>query len=94
MIDQRERSALKALIKAGDYIEAARIYKERHGRVIYHRYLEKFLSGERKVLGEKPGAHRPLDMYAAIVDAIKAREQRAAEMTKAARELKAQLEPC
>ena len=94
MIDQKAREELLRLVKPGDYAEASAIYEQKQGRPIYFRYLEKFLKGDRKVKGENPGSHQPLDMYAAIVDAIKAREQRAAEMTKAARELKAQLEPC
>lgn len=92
MIAQSERDALRARIHAQtDYVAAARIYSAKTGRSIHHRYLYKFLSGERAVTGQKPGSHQPLQMWEAIVEAIGQREREAEKMTAEARALRARL---
>lgn len=89
MIAQSERTALLEKVQGeSDYKKAAELYQEKTGRYIHYRYLYKFLSGQRHITGKKPGSHQPLDMYTAVVDAIKKREMEVEEMTGKAREIR------
>lgn len=76
MIKQEQRDILKNQINRGDFPVAASIYKQNTGRAISDRMLQKFLTGERQCLGDKPGAHRPEEMFRAIAQAIQRRKDR------------------
>lgn len=92
MISQDERNELRKRLNAKtDYVRAAHIYEKQTGRSIHHRYLYKLLTGERKVEGTKAGSHQPLQMWEAIVEAIRQRENEGEEMTTRAREIRQRL---
>ena len=74
MISQQVRDKLRARIKKGDYNIAANIYMTDVNRYVSSRYLQQFLDGTHKVTGRKDGGHNPLDMFAAITEAVKRRE--------------------
>lgn len=60
----------------GDIPRAALIYLQNTKRSISDHTLEKFIKGERKNYGDKPGSHQPDEMYRAIAQAIAERQQR------------------
>lgn len=92
MISQSERSELLEKVNGDtDYKMAAIIYERKTGKKIFYRYFYKFLSGERKITGKKPGSHQPLTMYASVVEAIAARENESEKMTGKAREMRERL---
>lgn len=76
MIKQEQRDILKNQINRGDFPVAASIYQQNTGRAISDRMLQKFLTGERQCLGDKPGAHQPEEMFRAIAQAIQRRKDR------------------
>lgn len=98
MISLNERKELEKLLQFSDYKTAAAIYTRNTGKFIYYRYLEKFIKGHRKASGERPGTHRPLDMYIALAEAErqrreaqKVKEMKDEEMTAKAREIRERL---
>lgn len=82
MIKQEDRDTLNNLIMRGDIPRAADIYRKNTNRGISNHSLEKFIKGERKNYGDKPGTHQPEDMYNAIAQAIAERLQRAKRLQK------------
>lgn len=84
MITQTQRDELKKHLKNGDLPRAAGIYERIAGRPISRKMLEKFMSGERKCLGTKPGAHDPLKMYEAVARSVAQRRENEQRMQKLA----------
>ena len=95
MISLSERDELAKKLCHSDYSTAASIYTRNTGRKLHYRYLEKFIKGERKCTGKKPGAHQPLEMYRALAEAyrqrIDAEKMKEAEMTAQARNIRERL---
>lgn len=88
MIHQSERDELLKQIRKGDYEAATKIYQNNTMRYINRRYLQRFLEGKNNPTGHRPTAHQPLQMYRAIVQAIANRQQREAEATEQAAQIR------
>lgn len=89
MISSEQKEALSKRVVGGasDYNNAAEIYQALTGLSITPRYLYKFITGERKVTGAKPGSHNPVDLYEALVEAVTRREKKESEMKARAKAL-------
>lgn len=90
MIDQSKIAELKKLVVKGDYTTAATMYREKTGRTIDRRHLQKFIQGQFTPSGRK-NAHSPIHMFAAVADAVKLRQQKIEFANTRARQLLAQL---
>lgn len=73
MITQEQRDSLKRQMIYGDLTRAVSMYKRITGRQVSKKLLEKFLTGERKCAGLRPGSHDPIKMYEAISLTIRER---------------------
>lgn len=75
MIDQSLRDQLRAQIKPGDWQIAAQIYQNLVKKYISPRYLRKFIEGDKNPTGQRPGVHNPIQMFDAVAEAIRTRQQ-------------------
>lgn len=87
-INQEQRNALQEKTKWGDIERASQIYAERYGKTIAPNYLTKFLIGYREGSAKIARKHHPLDMYAAIVEAVAERQHKTDDTNRKAAELR------
>lgn len=91
-IEIDERRALAQKTKWGDLERAAIIYHNRTGKTIAPNYLTKFLNGHREGSASIHRKHMPLDMYAAIAEAIAERQTQANQTNQKAQQLRKLIE--
>lgn len=82
MINREQREHLRQYVATGDYDNAAKIYLANTGREISTIYVWMFVNGHKPVTGRKPGSHQPEDIYRAVAEAIAARIEREALLSK------------
>lgn len=65
------------MMKNGDVTAAVSQYKADTGREISPVSIQKFIAGERKFIGDRPGSHQGIDIFKAIAKVVEIREQKA-----------------
>lgn len=85
MINPDSLARLRALVRKGDYVKAAQIYRERYKKPITPRHLQYFIAGE-SAQSQPPDdrRHDPLKMLAAVSEAISTRQARERDASKQA----------